>query len=380
MKLLIPSGMLMCLIMGCSSISKIDYTSNYNSVQLNEWKLVELDKSTFCSDSSQYFIFSKKATSDNLIIHFVGGGACWNYETCTQPFNLWRGINVAITHNLKSYYIPSVSERMPTFVTGLFENDDKNPFKDWNVVLIPYCTADMQVGNTVNRYASEAGNVKIYHNGKTNVQKALEWIYEQFDAPEKLLVTGDSAGGFATMLYTNEIKTHYNSAKTYQLIDCAYLNTDNWKQLATLWNADIPFEQDSEHSLMETLFLNNTTPDITYLQVSSIYDYILAQFNVAVDSTPTYDRSYMNEWSDGLLSTMQHMANKELDYRYFITDYKYKKKKHDTPHTFIGWSPTYYKCKQDGVHLYEWIAQNILDDQPINVGMNFLESARESED
>lgn len=364
------------LIAGCASISSIDYTEDYQPVAEDEWRLIKMDESTFCSDSSQYYIFSKKAASDNLIVHFIGGGACWDYETCAQPFNIWRGINVALTHNLKSFYIPSVSERMPKFITGLFENDDKNPFKDWNVVLIPYCTADMQVGNTTNNYISETGDtIRVHHNGSNNVQSALDWVYEHFDTPKKLLVTGDSAGGFATMLYANSIQAQYPSAKTYQLIDCAYMDAHYWQNLVHLWEAQIPFDYDSDQPLMEALFLSNINPEITYLQVGSLYDFVLAQFNAAVDSVEVYDKKYMNDWSKEMMQTVKKLTEKELDYRYFITDYKYKEKKHDTPHTFIGWSPSYYKCEQDGTPLYEWIAQNIIKDEPSNVGSQFLQLA-----
>jgi len=47
------------------------------------WQLVELPGAV-CSNGSQYrFWYYDSPTSNNLLVSFEGGGACWDYETCS---------------------------------------------------------------------------------------------------------------------------------------------------------------------------------------------------------------------------------------------------------------------------------------------------------
>ena len=53
--------------------------NNYN------WQRVELP-GTVCSNGSQYKFFTSTTTpgsNDLLILYFEGGGACWDYESCS---------------------------------------------------------------------------------------------------------------------------------------------------------------------------------------------------------------------------------------------------------------------------------------------------------
>ena len=55
----------------------VDGGNTYN------WQRVELP-GTVCSNGSQYrFWYSDAAASTNLLILFEGGGACWDYATCS---------------------------------------------------------------------------------------------------------------------------------------------------------------------------------------------------------------------------------------------------------------------------------------------------------
>ena len=55
----------------------VDGGNTYN------WQRVELPN-TFCSDGSQYrFWYYDSPTSTNMVISYEGGGACWDYASCS---------------------------------------------------------------------------------------------------------------------------------------------------------------------------------------------------------------------------------------------------------------------------------------------------------
>ena len=57
------------------------------------WQRVELPN-TFCSNGSQYrFWYYDSPTSNNLLISFEGGGACWDYPSCSGQTGILGAAN-----------------------------------------------------------------------------------------------------------------------------------------------------------------------------------------------------------------------------------------------------------------------------------------------
>ncbi|MEM9847745.1 MAG: pectin acetylesterase-family hydrolase [Bacteroidota bacterium] len=363
---------ILATIYGCASIADTTPNSELKNEKKVDWQRVSFEEAAFCSDSSAYYLFARRGTSDNLIIHFLGGGACWDYETCANPLTPLKAMAMGMHHNLKNYYLPDVSKQTPRVLSGLFSDAKKNPFSDWNLVLIPYCTADLQLGNTKNTYTNADGaSVEVFHNGKNNVQQALAWVYANFKQPKKLVVSGDSAGGFSTMIYTEPIHQHYQASETFQVVDCAYMDDKNWADLMQTWKAEVDFDYEGENIV--TAILKHRLPeDVKCLYIGSKYDYVLSQFNAKLTSAD-YDSTYVKDWAASLSHTISALEAADIDYQYFLTDYKARKHQYDTPHTFLNWNPSYYKCEESGIYLYEWLAQNIIDEKASSVGRDLLE-------
>ena len=75
--------------------------------------------------------------------------------------------------------------------------------------------------------------------GRQNVTEALDWVFANFDHPPKLLISGESAGGFASILWTPTIAQHYATSKIYQLADGVFLKTPRWPEIIDqVWKAD----------------------------------------------------------------------------------------------------------------------------------------------
>lgn len=363
------------VVLSACNTNRVTSIQEWENAPAKDWQLIPLNEKAYCSDSSDYFIFSKKGKSDNLIIHFAGGGACWDDYTCSRPFNLWKGIQLGIGHELNGYYISTATKNVPLYIGGLLSDKDKNPINDWNMVYIPYCTADLHLGDATRTYINEKGDsTSFHHNGSNNIKAALDWVYKIYGKQQKVLVTGDSAGGYAAMIYTEQIAKQYEEAKMYQLVDCSYALVDEWQELAKQWNAPLATKYEAYKSFLDGVYFADSglKDDITFLQISSVYDFVLPQFRAKLEDSKEDKKTLIDNWSTEMRQATDRFRQSDLDYRFFLTDYDYNKRKEDTPHTFINFNSQFFKCEQDGVKLSDWVKKNIVEEEAYNVGEQFL--------
>ena len=345
-----------------------------SAVEINdhEWRIVPMHGQTSCSDGSPYSIFIKKGNSANLIIHFSGGGACWDNITCAAPISL-ASVFDGDPRQLKSFYIPSVPKIIPAILTGLLDNEaESNPFKDWNIVFIPYCTGDLHIGNTTNSYNKDGKQFEIRHNGRNNSQEALQWVFDNFKNPGKVVVSGESAGAYGSAFWAPSVAGYYESKKIYQLSDGSLLASNRWKEiLDTVWKAEslsyLKFQIGND--IFEDALLQQ--PDslndrIKHLHSNTVYDAVLTKFSAALNHTPISTNQFIDDWSTNMRASMKRLADSKLDYQYFLSDCKYDSKNHSTPHTLTGID--YYNCGADQISFSEWLKKNIIDDDSLSVG------------
>ncbi len=101
---------------------------------------VEYEKETLvpqCQDGSAYTLFAKRGTVNKLLMYYDGGGACWDTLTCGAAL---------CTQNVGSTP-PGLSGSGFADLT----NPD-NPFKDWHIVRMQYCSCDVHWGDNAVDY------------------------------------------------------------------------------------------------------------------------------------------------------------------------------------------------------------------------------------
>lgn len=176
----------------------VDGENNY------PWEEVELP-GTLCGNGSQYrFYVYDSPTSDNLLLYFEGGGACWDFDSCSGREGI---LGAANSNGIPNGYIEGF---LPKFVAPLVNGNDPGIpgrsrtdliTKGWDVVYMPYCTGDVHVGNSTTTYVDPLGqepDLVWHHNGYNNTIAALNHLASEFPNINKLLVSGFSAGGVAT--------------------------------------------------------------------------------------------------------------------------------------------------------------------------------------
>ncbi|EYU61812.1 hypothetical protein CI00_03370 [Leptospira interrogans serovar Manilae] len=195
-----------------------------------------------CSGSTENKTFSfyrKKVKTSNskLLINFMGGGACWSGYNC-------------FGNNTTTYF--NQLEKVPDlFVKFVFQgvmntNNASNPFKDYDVVFIPYCTGDLHFGSKDMTYIdpTTGSSVVVKHKGYDNVLSVLKYIQTEYPQVQNVFVTGQSAGGYGTLLnypiVRETISGLNSSAKMNMLIDASNGIVPNgfFSNLSTQWGAD----------------------------------------------------------------------------------------------------------------------------------------------
>lgn len=141
-----------------------------------------------CSRGTPWVHFVRRGTVNKLLVYYQGGGACWDYLTCEA---------------IKSFKQTAGEGDNPANSGGGFadRNNPENPFRDWNVVFVPYCTGDVHWGDaTVLHEWPELPPSTIQHKGFVNAQVAEKWAREHFVNPDQVFVTGSSAGSYGAIL------------------------------------------------------------------------------------------------------------------------------------------------------------------------------------
>ncbi|WP_251038558.1 pectinacetylesterase family protein [Paenibacillus albidus] len=340
------------------------------------WNKVDLGTQVMSGDGSEYHLLTQKGQSRNWMIFFSGGGASWDAASAAQPIKV---MNVLRGRDAGNYFA-NIPVYLLALLNGITVTDHpENPFKDWNVVYIPYSTGDFHTGNRSASYLKEDGSPFIMHyKGRSNVQHSLEWIYANVDQPEKLLIAGESAGGFGSAFWAGEIAGHYEDAEIYQYSDSSFLYSGKWPDIVDQeWNADFEqtFGYPAAADLIGAAFEGNRRKlpaNVVLLQSYSLYDEVLISFqNKINDYKGLLDRQRIEAWSRQLRDSVFKLSTLP-NYYYYLTDSGLNGKTGMTGHTFAT-RQVFYQTEQDGVRLVTWLDDVINQRKRYSVGSRYLD-------
>lgn len=299
-----------------------------------------------CRDGSSTGFGLRRATgSRDLLILLQGGGACFNFFTCLlNPSNYDQSdFNAEIT---------SIGE------TGVFSTTQQaNPFLNWNVVYVPYCTGDIHAGNAPDTPVPGAGRQDFV--GYQNLEALLDQIDRPARRAQQVVLSGVSAGGFGTVGTYGLFANRLAPAPVDLLDDSGPAHRDNnvlspslqqtWR---TLWNLEAALpsgcpdafcDQPNGDGLEFVLpYYAQTNPNRTFGLLSYEGDTVIRAFFGGVSA---------QAYEDGLFDLRSiHPPNVGT---YYVDG---------TDHTFLL-SNTLYSTTVDGVPLTSWVGA-LLNGQP----------------
>jgi hypothetical protein len=131
-------------------------------------------------DAPEYRFQVVPGDLDKVVIQFQGGGLCWSDQTFS--------LGVCTT------------KAMPD-QKGIFERRKGNPFINFTIVNVLYCSGDFHAGNVSEPFGQQVG--------LENTRAVLHWTLINFPHVDTLVLSGSSAGSMAVQVYARKILTSY---------------------------------------------------------------------------------------------------------------------------------------------------------------------------
>lgn len=161
-----------------------------------KWEAVALPAASgaACGNGTPLRIFVNRTPyTSKTVLMFEGGGACWDKNRCQGAHN---GQGVAANYMSDTDKMSALG--LVTPFTARLHPLQRVQTQDWNIVYIPYCTADVHGGDKVVVYADgdpARPPLTFHHRGARNVEALAQWLKANMPRPDHLFVTGFSAGG-----------------------------------------------------------------------------------------------------------------------------------------------------------------------------------------
>lgn len=165
-----------------------------------QWETVELPASSgaTCGNGTPYrFFVNRTPFTSKTVVMFEGGGACWDQGAC-KGGTLLDAVNPdGIPTNYMTDWNRQAHLGLVTPFTMRLHPLQSVQTQSWNIVYLTYCTGDVHTGNKVAVYdnVDPANPMAYHHRGMVNAKAVATWMAKNLKQPEKLFLTGFSAGG-----------------------------------------------------------------------------------------------------------------------------------------------------------------------------------------
>jgi hypothetical protein len=200
------------------------------------WQAVAID-GAHCGNGSPLMIGVNLTTrSNDVVIYFQGGGACWDYTTCFM-----FGTASHVTDTLTAADITSEATGGTSF---LFERNAQNPFQNASYVYIPYCTGDAHAGTNVATFMDSSGGTHTMHfEGAHNTELVFERMAATRPTTTHVTLIGASAGGYGVLANWWRGQQIFSGARVDALSDSGLpLNVPGtrWRTFVANWGFNLP--------------------------------------------------------------------------------------------------------------------------------------------
>ena len=251
------------------------------------WETVDAPSDCMCADGSAFHFYVREASPTKVLFYLEGGGACFSGDMCKPGSGTY------------SETISPVSKLEDS--PGIFDfANPENPFADFSVVYVPYCTGDVHAGNITKDYGN---GVITQHKGFVNASNALDTMIKRFPNTTQLVVAGSSAGSFPTPVFAGMAGDQLPNADLKVFADSSGAVPDamgfvigNWGTLETL--PDWPE--------IEGLTVDQFTPAYTFIKAAEHNPKIrFARHDFAFDSVLSSFARMAGLSPDDLVSVMR---------------------------------------------------------------------------
>lgn len=276
-----------------------------------EWIEVAPGGDTVCSRGTPYRFFVRGGDPNKVIVDFQGGGACWNALTCSFAGALFKEEASPL-----SAYTDALDEGR---LSGLFDPGSHNPFADWTLIHVQYCTGDIHWGDARVEYSD---STTIEHRGYANARAAIDWMKDRY-APTDLLVSGCSAGAYGAIFHGAYLAHELPEARLTVVADSgAGIITESFLEDSLPgWNAQSklpPFIDALQAPIVDLslpqvyVAISEYFPDRRFAQITAQYDADQTFFFEAMGGDPA-------EWPARLNESLDYIEERAPNFRSYVT-------------------------------------------------------------
>jgi hypothetical protein len=341
---------------------------------------------TTCSRGDPFVFFVRKGRTDRVILEFMGGGACWSDATCGQhAFTFFESLDKMRTlFNRTVEAAPARDDaggavgESAALLLDVGLTDPAAPEHRYTHVYVPYCTGDLHWGNATVRYKE---GVTVEHRGAVNAQTAVDWLQANLPSPERILVTGCSAGSYASIFWAAKIAPFYEPRGTrivqfgdsgMGIVTRAFLTEayPRWNMAAAFPWAIVPepLQANRTNEAFATYnlsmpdfyrFAAGTYPTVRWSQYSSAFDENQAFFAAAMQDDD-YERgepplAEKEAWAARMRAEYNDSALRSMpNYAHWIG--------RGDEHCVIPYNRYWWATNTDGAELSAWV-RSMMDGQ-----------------
>ena len=314
------------IVLGIVLFLKLTVLKTYPKLEgepeIGKWYDVPVE-GALSSDGSEWHGIFRKGTENKVVVYFFGGGVSITPET---------------SEGGKQFYATSMLAQDFVAQGGIGSRADNNPFKDWSFIVIPYATGDFHAGTGIYE-----GERTVYHTGYNNYSAFIEQIKPYVGEPDTLLVTGFSAGGFATSLLADDVIDRFPSAGNVTVcVDSSLLLYDGWHETAVdLWKSP---SEISDRLTTNNIVLDSLTAlyekrgdSVKILFDCSYRDDTLMQYQSYIDTgkmdkTKELGDDFQQDLKEMVYGLQANIPNVGI----YIWSYREDADTHNTQHTIIS--------------------------------------------
>lgn len=175
----------------------------------------DIPNGPICFTGNDFSMFTRDGSSNNLLIFLQGGGFC-SPVACD-----------------------AVETGIPLIPMGILSpNDTQSALSHYNVGYVPYCDGSAMIGDQAVDSDGDGTNDRFFR-GIQNLSASLDVIANTYPAPDKIVLAGNSAGGFAVHHALPLVRLLYPNVKIYVINDSGtgIIDAGGFQMLLDYWNA-----------------------------------------------------------------------------------------------------------------------------------------------
>lgn len=202
-----------------------NFNDGFRAGDYYAWQTVQAAPETgaVCGNGSPFkFFVSRVPHTRNTLVFIEGGGACWDYDSCSGRGGVLGASN---PNGIPDDYMNILANPATVFVSPMVARVhpyDRIKTQSWNIVYVPYCTGDIHAGDRVAVYPDQAqGQPSLiwHHNGLRNLRAVASWMKDSLPRPTQLLTAGYSAGGAGSLFNYHPLRRDLAPTRGFLLND-----------------------------------------------------------------------------------------------------------------------------------------------------------------